>query len=213
MNSPNSIDWTKRVRGEQKVPEGCDTNNLTPFVIAAYRGSFMIGDTRRYADIKSLYTPRCPNPDSDRIRFDEWFAVDSMTCSRGFSEDLAWFHSIIESPDPYEEIIVAALDHLIPIIKSMKQTNLDYECNKLVLPAFLEKLIYRRMLLWMFQTVGGFEDVAQFLKYQPGAKKQYPGLRTMLSRAGLTRPSAESPFTSDEVLDEEKKWLRGIVST
>ena len=89
--------------------------------------------------------------------------------------------------------------------------DLVYECNKLVIPILLEKLVYRRVLLWLYQEHKDIAKVATFLEYAPGAKSKYPGLRTLLSRVELSIGTLPSPIDSPELLDEEKIWIQTIL--
>ena len=208
MENAKRIDLTNRVRSKRKVPPGCQVSNLTPFGMAAFLGSFPIGDSRRYSKVELEFFPECPNPDPVRIPYDEWMAVDSMTCTRGFDDDLAWFRGMVASFEAYDDIVIAASDQILLMSRHKPHIDLPYECNKFVLPAFVEHLVYRRVILWCFRSRRKFKDVAEMLSFSPGAKKQFPSLRSMLSRVGLNLGIVSDPWVSNRVMEEEKHWLR-----
>jgi len=163
-----------------------------------------------HADIRALFVPECPIIFPDRIDYAEWVSVDAMDYGKSFEDDLKWFLDIVETPTAYHEIISQAADHLVELVESVGPNpvfRLDKLLGELVIPLMLERLTSRRILLWLFRDYGEIDVVGRRLSYKPGKDKQWPGLRTLMSRCGLQLSDLQSPQDSSDVMPVERQWL------
>ncbi len=193
------------------------------------------------------FVPECPNPlpkpymCSDRnqsyIPHEVWFAVDVMTCKRGFAGDNERFREIVSGHESlFEEIIASASNHVVECfaglnaderpVESIEEdevtTVTQAECasdkkpekqtltsvtKELALPTIVDHYIYRRVILWYYQECGSMKDTSERMGFAKGSSNLYVLCRP--ERLSLTAKDLKNPTKSSGVLEEEKEWLVG----
>lgn len=201
-----NLEGRKRVK--RQVPMGCREFNLTQFGMAAFLAGHQPGDKLFMAKVETHFTPSCPNPDPAMIPFDEWVAVDSMTCKSTFKRNFRQFESLVASCEPYFKIVLAATEIVLAKLLERKSISMTRECEKLVLPTILNHLVYRCVILDRYHKHGDVSIVADELRFTPGEKKRQIAFRVRLTRLDLDMPSIMNPLESKKVLEYEKFWLR-----
>ncbi|MCB1060988.1 MAG: hypothetical protein KDB65_12205 [Calditrichaeota bacterium] len=210
MISTAKIDWKARKRSKRQFPDGIWSRAIDPSSVYLYRANIPFYDPKSNAGPSDLFVPECPPVFSNRIDFAEWVAVDAKNYGVNFEADYEWFLRVVDDLNLYEEVVTQASNHLVDTIEFMGPNpviSLDHVVGTLALPLILERLVKRRVLLWLFSRYEKVDVVARRLSYKPGSDKQWPGLRTLLSRCGLTLLDVQNPQASCTILGAERKWL------